>query len=234
MADVIALVPLFSIAPYVEEFARAVALSCCAVGAQLRPFGNVLNSALFSLSSSLSEAEELIMPTTARQTSSRRRAAARAPSTRGKEDAIKLLKADHKEVSDMVKKFESGRLSKDRKAAIAKQICLALTVHAQIEEEIFYPAARDSVRNGEDLLDEAEVEHASIKQLIATIEGSSPGEELFEARVTVLGEYVKHHVKEEETQLFPKIRKSDMDLQEVGAQLMARKKELMRAMKGDA
>ena len=174
------------------------------------------------------------MPTAAKHTSNRRRAAARTRSTRGKEDAIRILKADHKEVADMVKKFESGRLSSDRKAAIARQICLALTVHAQIEEEIFYPAARDSVRSGEDILDEAEVEHDSIKQLVAAIEGSSPDDELFEARVTVLGEYVKHHVKEEETQLFPKIRKSDMDLQEIGAQLMARKKELMRQMKGDA
>jgi hemerythrin superfamily protein len=174
------------------------------------------------------------MPTAAKHTPNRRRAAARARSARGKEDALKILKADHKEVSDMVKKFENGRLSKDRKAAVAKQICQALTVHAQIEEEIFYPAARESVRAGEELLDEAEVEHGSVKQLIASIEGSSPDEELFEARVSVLGEYVKHHVKEEETQLFPKIRKSDMDLQEVGAQLMARKRVLMRAMKGDA
>ena len=174
------------------------------------------------------------MPTAAKHTSTRRRAASRARSARGKDDALKILKADHKEVSDMVKKFESGRLSKDRKAAVAKQICQALTVHAQIEEEIFYPAARESVRNGEDLLDEAEVEHGSVKELVAAIEGSTPDEELFDARVTVLGEYVKHHVKEEETGLFPKIRKSDMDLQEVGAQLSARKKELMRLLKGDA
>ena len=177
------------------------------------------------------------MPTAAKHTTTNRRTAARksARARGGKEDAIKLLKADHKEVADMVEKFENGRLSKDRKVAVAKHICMALTIHAQIEEEIFYPAAREAVRSGEDLLDEAEVEHGSIKELVAAIENASPDDdELFEARVKVLGEYVKHHVKEEETQLFPKLRKSDMDLEEVGAQLSARKEELMRQLKGDA
>jgi hemerythrin superfamily protein len=177
------------------------------------------------------------MPTAAKHTSTNRRAGARkgARARGGKDDAIKLLKADHKEVSEMVAKFENGRLSKDRKVATARQICMALTVHAQIEEEIFYPAAREAVRGGEEVLDEAEVEHGSIKELVAAIENASPDDdELFEARVKVLGEYVKHHVKEEEGQLFPKLRKSDIDLQEVGAQLMARKQELMRQLKGDA
>jgi hemerythrin-like domain-containing protein len=176
------------------------------------------------------------MPTAAKHTNSNRRTAGRKTARAGKDDAIKLLKADHKEVADMVEKFENGRLSKDRKVAIAKQICMALTVHAQIEEEIFYPAAREaSIRDGEDLLDEAEVEHGSIKELVSAIENASPDDdELFDARVKVLGEYVKHHVKEEENELFPKVRKSDMDLEEIGAQLSARKQELMREMKGDA
>ena len=177
------------------------------------------------------------MPTAAKHTTTNRRTAARkAARTRaGKDDAIKLLKADHKEVSEMVAKFENGRLSKDRKVATARQICMALTVHAQIEEEIFYPAAREAVRSGEELLDEAEVEHGSIKELVSAIENASPDDdELFDARVKVLGEYVKHHVKEEENELFPKLRKSDMDLEEVGAQLSARKKELIRTLKGDA
>lgn len=175
------------------------------------------------------------MPTAAKHTSTNRRSAARKRTSAGKDDALKLLKADHKEVSDLVGKFETGRLSKDRKAAIAKQICMALTVHAQIEEEIFYPAAREAMRSGEDLLDEAEVEHGSIKELVAAIENASPDDDdLFEARVKVLGEYVKHHVKEEEGEIFPKIRKSDMDLAEIGQQLAARKKELMREFKGDA
>ena len=175
------------------------------------------------------------MPTASKQTTAQRRAAARTRARSGKDDAIKLLKTDHKEVSDLVDKYENGRLSKDRKVAVAKQICMALTVHAQIEEEIFYPAAREAVRGGEDLLDEAEVEHGSIKELVSAIENASPDDDdLFDARVKVLGEYVKHHVKEEENELFPKLRKSDMDLEEVGAQLAARKEELMRQLKGDA
>lgn len=175
------------------------------------------------------------MPTAAKHTTSGRRSAARKRAKGGKDDAVKLLKADHKEVSDLVAKFENGRLSKDRKVAVARQICMALTVHAQIEEEIFYPAAREAVRSGEDLLDEAEVEHGSIKELVAAIEDASPdNDDLFEARVKVLGEYVKHHVKEEEGQLFPKLRKSDMDLAEIGRQLATRKEELMRELKGDA
>ena len=174
------------------------------------------------------------MPTAAKHTTAQRRAAARTRAKTGKEDAIKLLKSDHKEVSDLLEKYENGRLSKDRKMAVAKQICLALTVHAQIEEEIFYPAAREAMRDGEDLLDEAEVEHGSIKDLVGAIETGSPDDELFDARVKVLGEYVKHHVKEEENELFPKARKSDMDMEEVGTQLAARKDELMRAKKGNA
>jgi len=147
-------------------------------------------------------------------------------------DAIALLKADHKEVSDMFEKFESARSTKGK---LAQQICMALTVHAQIEEEIFYPAARDALGDdGKDLLDEAKVEHNSLKELISHVEGSSPEEDLFDANIKVLGEYVKHHVKEEEGELFPKLRKSDMDLKEVGERLSARKKELMSRMKAAA
>jgi len=176
------------------------------------------------------------MPTANKHTTTQRRTAQRTRAKSGKDDAIKLLKADHKDVSELLEKYENGRLSKDRKMAVAKQICLALTVHAQIEEEIFYPAAREaSIRDGEDLLDEAEVEHGSIKELVAAIENGSPErDELFDARVKVLGEYVKHHVKEEENELFPKARKSDMDLEDVGTRLAARKEELMRELKGDA
>jgi hemerythrin superfamily protein len=147
-------------------------------------------------------------------------------------DTIALLKADHKEVSDMLEKFASARSTKEK---LAHQICQALTVHAQIEEEIFYPAAREALgEDGKDLLDEAKVEHNSLKKLIAEIEGSSPEEDLFDAHVKVLGEYVKHHVKEEEGEIFPKLRKSDMDLKGVGEQLAARKKELMSQMKAAA
>ena len=141
-------------------------------------------------------------------------------------DATKLLKADHKEVSEMFEKFESGRLTPAKKEALAKQICSALTVHARIEEEIFYPAAREAAKKADqNMLDEAEVEHASIKDLVAAIEQGSASE-LFEANVHVLGEYVKHHVKEEENELFPALKSTDMDMEEVGAQLAQRKEEL--------
>ena len=109
-------------------------------------------------------------------------------------------------------------------------MCKLLTVHAQIEEELFYPAAREALEEneeGEKLLDEAEVEHASAKELIAQIEDSEEGEDLFEAKVMVLGEYIEHHVKEEENELFPKVSKTDLDLEQLGQELQDRKTELL-------
>lgn len=148
-------------------------------------------------------------------------------------DAIALLKADHQEVADMLERFEKAR--SNAKEKLAQQICDALTVHAQIEEEIFYPAAREALGDeGEDLLNEAKVEHESLKELIAKIEESGSDDELFEANVKVLGEYVKHHVKEEQNEIFPKCRKSDMDLKALGEQLAERKKQLMSEMKAAA
>lgn len=144
-------------------------------------------------------------------------------------DAIKLLKDDHKEVKGYFKEYES--LEDDgEKQALADKICLALTIHAQIEEEIFYPAARDAI-DDDDLLDEAEVEHASAKQLIAEIQAMKAGDRLFDAKVTVLGEYIDHHVEEEEKEMFPESRDSDLDLKALGAQLAARKEELMAGAK---
>ena len=102
-------------------------------------------------------------------------------------------------------------------------------MHAEIEEEIFYPAAHDALaeEDGEDLLDEAEVEHASIKSLVEQLQDSDPDDDLYDAKVKVLCEYVTHHVKEEETEMFPKVRKTNIDLEELGAELMERKQELM-------
>jgi hemerythrin superfamily protein len=142
-------------------------------------------------------------------------------------DALALLKADHDLVQDLFEKFEKARTDK-QKATLAEQICTELTIHAQIEEEIFYPAVREAL-DEDDLMDEAEVEHASAKDLIAQIEASEPGEEQFDAKVTVLGEYIKHHVKEEQSEMFPKVRKSDLDLKELGATMSARKAELQEA-----
>ncbi|HWW55499.1 MAG TPA: hemerythrin domain-containing protein [Sphingopyxis sp.] len=140
-------------------------------------------------------------------------------------DAIKLLKADHKEVKTWFKQYEKLEANAE-KQSLADTICLALTVHAQIEEEIFYPAARLAI-DDEDLFDEAEVEHGSAKQLIAEIQAMKAGDRLFDAKVIVLGEYIDHHVQEEEEEMFPEARDSDLDLKALGLQLAARKEELM-------
>jgi len=140
-------------------------------------------------------------------------------------DAIKLLKDDHREVKGWFKEYEA--LEEDtEKQALADRICLALTVHTQIEEEIYYPATREAI-DDDDLLDEAEVEHASAKQLIAEIQSMKAGDRLFDAKVTVLGEYVDHHVEEEEKEMFPESRDSDLDLKALGVALAERKAELM-------
>jgi hemerythrin superfamily protein len=145
------------------------------------------------------------------------------------QDALALLMADHKNVKALFKEFEKIKEDEDaddQKAALAEQICNELTVHAQIEEEIFYPAARDAIEET-DLLDEAEVEHASVKELISQLQEMTPEDALFDAKVTVLGEYVDHHVKEEEGEMFKKVRAADLDTEALGAELMDRKMELM-------
>jgi hemerythrin superfamily protein len=141
------------------------------------------------------------------------------------QDAIALLRADHRNVQDLFDQFEKAR-GDDRKAELAHEICSELKVHAQIEEEIFYPAARRALKE-QDLIDEAAVEHASAKDLIAQIEQAQAGDELFDAKVIVLGEYIKHHVKEEQNQLFPKLKKTKLDLKTLGEQLAERKEALM-------
>lgn len=141
-------------------------------------------------------------------------------------DAINLLKADHREVEELFGKFEKAK-STDRKKAIVAQICDALTVHAKIEEAIFYPKAREALKRAEeDVLDEAFVEHEGIKWRVGQLENAEPGDDNYYARVTVLKEYVTHHVKEEERELFPKIRATKLDLKALGAQLAARKEAL--------
>lgn len=139
-------------------------------------------------------------------------------------DAIKLLKQDHREVEKLFKEFETARAP--RTAQLAEEICRKLTVHTMIEEEICYPAAREALKD-EDLIEEAEVEHQSAKDLIAQIQGSTPDDDKFEARVTVLGEYVRHHVREEEKEMFPQLQQRKIDLQAIGEQLLQRKQQLM-------
>jgi hemerythrin superfamily protein len=144
-------------------------------------------------------------------------------------DALALLRADHRAVDELVKKFAKAR-STSQKQKIATRICEELTIHAQIEEMDFYPALREAGgKKADDLLDEARVEHESLKALIAQIEASSPADEFYDAKVTVLGEYVKHHVKEEEGEIFPLARKSDLDLKALGEILGEEKKALKRS-----
>lgn len=141
-------------------------------------------------------------------------------------DALSLLLRDHKDVKAMFKQFEQlTDRSKGTKKKIAEQICHALTVHMQLEEEIFYPAVL-AVIKGSDLMDEAVVEHASAQELIAEIERMDPGEELYDAMVKVLSEQIDHHVSEEEGEMFPKVRKMRLDLIALGEEMYARKEEL--------
>jgi hemerythrin superfamily protein len=107
-----------------------------------------------------------------------------------------------------------------------RQICNALRAHAEIEEQIFYPAVRDAIEQ-EDLMDEAEVEHGEVKRLVEDLEDSRPREDLYDAKVAVLIEYVKHHVQEEEGQMFPKVKKAKLDLEELGREMAARKQKIM-------
>ena len=141
------------------------------------------------------------------------------------QDAIALLKEDHRAVEKLFKEFEDAK-GEGRKEKLARRICMELTVHTKIEEEIFYPACKGKV--DEDLLKEAYVEHDAAKLLIAEIEaGSGQSDEFFNAKVQVLSEQIEHHVEEEEKELFPEVRKADLDLDALGEQLAARKKELM-------
>ena len=166
--------------------------------------------------------------TAAKKAPARKAAAKKSPARKSTpKDATALLIADHKLVSGLFEQFEKTR-SDTRKAAIVAQICKELTAHTTIEEEIFYPAVKAALKDKE-LVPEANVEHASVKDLIAQVEGKTPYGEMYDARVKVMGEFVKHHVKEEQNEMFPKARKTKIDLVALGAQMAARKQELMAA-----
>ena len=148
-----------------------------------------------------------------------------------KQDAIALLKADHRTVEDLFEQFEKAS-GDGRKQKIAEQICLELTVHATIEEEIFYPACEGKIE--EDLLKEAYVEHDGAKVLIAEIEAGGPDDEFYDAKVKVLSEQIEHHVEEEEKRMegmFSQARKAGLDMDALGEQLRARKEELVATYK---
>ena len=141
-------------------------------------------------------------------------------------DALTLLKSDHEEVAEMIEAYAEAE--EKEKQDLAVSICTALTIHARIEEEIFYPAAREVLEDDDvELVNEADVEHGAVKQLIAQIQALDGSDDHFDAMVTVLGEYVTHHVEEEENELFPKLEETDLDLDALGQQLAQRKAELV-------
>ncbi|MDP3584855.1 MAG: hemerythrin domain-containing protein [Thiobacillus sp.] len=150
--------------------------------------------------------------------------------TAKQKDACDLLDADHKAVKKMFNEFEelteSRGNTREKKRQLAEKICLELTVHAQIEEEIFYPAIRKAIKD-ELMMNEAEVEHMSAKDLIAQIQEMDAADPMFDAKVTVLGEYIDHHVKEERNEMFPKARATKVDLVKMRDALQSRKEELM-------
>jgi len=144
------------------------------------------------------------------------------------QDAIALLTKQHKEVADMFDEFEnmSDRATTSKKKLVEK-ICEQLIMHTAIEEEIFYPAVREASKETEDMVDEAVVEHASAKDLIAQLQEADPGDDLYDAKVKVLGEQIEHHVEEEEEEMFPKVRKLKLDLEQLGQEMAARRDELL-------
>ena len=147
------------------------------------------------------------------------------------QDAIAMLTADHKKVKKLFADFDKLKDagSDEDKASIVDQICNELKIHTELEEEIFYPAVRKAIDDG-DLMDEALVEHAGAKDLIAQLEDARPEDDLYDAKVTVLGEQIQHHVKEEEGDMFPKAKKAKVDTEALGATMLKRKITLMKKM----
>ncbi|MFS2018463.1 hemerythrin domain-containing protein [Massilia sp. GER05] len=148
------------------------------------------------------------------------------------QDAIALLTADHREVSEMFEQFEQlGDRATTSKEKLKDKICKALIAHTTIEEEIFYPAVRAAnVEEGEDMVDEAIVEHAAAKDLIKQLQEMQPDDDLYDAKVKVLSEQIEHHVKEEEKEMFPKAKKAGLDLLALGQEMALRKQELMSTL----
>lgn len=166
----------------------------------------------------------------AKKSASRSGALASVRGKTPKNEAIAQLTADHARVKKMFKQYDrlaKGNAGDREKQQLAAMICAELTAHATAEEEIFYPAARSAI-DKPDLIDEADVEHASAKDLIAQIEGSSPSDDHYDAKVKVLGEYIDHHVQEEEGEIFPKVRKAKLDTVGLGEQIAERKAQIMQ------
>jgi len=153
-----------------------------------------------------------------------------------KNDAVDLLDADHiavKKLFDEFKKLAQADAPADQRKELADRICMELTIHARIEEELFYPPVREATGD-EDLMDEADVEHASAKDLIAQISAMDADESHFNAKVKVLGEMIDHHVKEERENMFPEARRSGLDLVALVEPLKARKQEIQQELESTA
>lgn len=147
------------------------------------------------------------------------------PRKSAKTDALSMLKADHDKVRKMFKEFEKLE-DTEEKAQLVRQACTELKVHTQIENEIVYPAIREAIAD-DDLMNEALVEHEAAEELISQLEEMQPDDAMFDAKFTVLGEYVNHHIAEEQKEMFPKAKKADLDLEALGEQIAQRKSELM-------
>lgn len=163
---------------------------------------------------------------------------ANARSKSADQDAIALLTEDHKEVQQLFKEFEKlDREDTEACQEIVSKACTALKVHSMLEKEIFYPAMRDQTdkEEDEDLLNEAEIEHQTTDQLVETLEGMDAEDPMYSAHFTVLSEYVKHHIKEEEKEMFPQAKKlKSLDLKALGEELLQRKQELMAEFGGES
>lgn len=142
-------------------------------------------------------------------------------------NAISLLKDDHREVEALFSAYKEAK-DKRRKKSIVLKICESLEAHTKVEEKIFYPAVKQK-KNLADMVNEAVVEHAGAKKLIRELKNGSPGDELYDAKVTVLEEYIRHHVKEEESEMFPTVEATDLDLVALGERMSAAKERLLEA-----
>jgi hemerythrin superfamily protein len=160
------------------------------------------------------------------RTAAQRSAGTRPVSPRAAFDnALAVLRADHERVDELFARFDRLKSNGPQKAHLVERICDGLEMHARVEEELFYPSVRPQIRDDE-MMDEAAVEHDSLKALIEQLRNMKPGDAKYDATVTVLHEYVKHHVKEEQDEMFPKVRQMDLDLVALGRAIKTRKRQL--------
>jgi hemerythrin superfamily protein len=169
---------------------------------------------------------EIVMTTPRTQSSTAKTAKKSADA----QNAIELLMADHRKVEALFEEFEKSKRD-EKRGRIVQEICTELTIHADLEEKEFYPLVQKEIKAAEDLVDEAKVEHSSLRWLIQQLQSAEPSSELYEAKVTVLKEYVEHHVKEEEKEMFPKVKKSEIDIDALGETLQNAKLALQKKLK---